>query len=583
MSTAVRGSLLLALGALALLPSAAAAPSAQIAFTSLDVTDHGDVVLLGADGAGLVNLTPGQANTYDDDRTPSWSPDGARIAFTSHRDGASAQEIFVMNADGTGSHRLTTDSGTGAVFNVDPAWSPDGARIAWRKAGRNSTDEIWVMNVDGAAQKRLTSDAGDKTAPQWSPDSTRLLYARRVTLSNVFVVDAAGGAPRDLTTASTADATPRWSPDGTRIALDRNDRIWVVDADGGNPRQVSSTTGLGPAWSPDGTRIAFTGTRLFPQYGSRYGPASRSDVFVVGADGKDERRLTGPLADTDYFGAASAGAPTWWPDGTRLFYTSTTTWVMNADGTCEGPFSAAAPRLVGLAWRPGVLPGLPAIGCADLRVQIQASTDAVGLKQAVVYHIQIDNDGNLAATDLKVEVSAPAGVTLSGGLSTCTRAAALVCTLPTLPAGRTTALEVYASSPRAGTIQTVATASADPPDSEPSSNTARTTTTVLPCTIVGTFGNDAINGTRGRDVICARAGWDRINALGGNDSIDAGNGNDTIDAGKGRDTVFGGGGLDVILVRDGQRDVVDCGTENDFVVADAVDRIAKNCEQVIRA
>ena len=284
----------------------------------------------------------------------------------------------------------------------------------------------------------------------------------------MFVVDAAGGTLRDLTPQGSADATPRWSPDGTRIALSRNDRIWVVDADGGNAHALSATTGFGPAWSPDGTRIAFTGTRLFPAYGSRYGPASRSDVFVVGADRKDERRLTGPLADSDYLGSSSVGGPTWWPDGTRLFYAAgATTWEMNVDGTCEGPFSTAAPRLVGPAWRTGVSPGLPAIGCADLRVQILASTDAVGLKQTVVFHVEIENDGNLAATGLKLEVSAPAAATLSSSLETCTRPATLVCTLPTLPAGQTTGLEVYASTPHAGTIQTVATASADPPDSEP--------------------------------------------------------------------------------------------------------------------
>jgi Tol biopolymer transport system component len=548
----------------------------------IDATDHGDVVLVNADGAGLTNLTPGELNTFEDDRSPSWSPDGARIAFVSHRDGPSVQEIYVMNADGRAARRLTADSGAGDVFNVDPAWSPDGAKIAWRKVGRNSTDEIWVMNADGSGQRRLTNDSRDKTAPQWSPDSTRLLYARRGTLSQAFVVNVAGGLPRSLTPAEAADTGPRWSPDGSRIAVDRNDGVWVLNADGTGARQVGTTGGIAPFWSPDGTRIAFTGIRVFPRFGSRYGPASRSDVFVVSADGKDEHRLTGPLDDGQYSGAVSAGAPSWWPDGSRLFFsTGASTWVMNADGTCESPFGPRSVRLVQPAWRPGSSPALPPLACVDLRLDVQVSTDTVGLNQSVVYFVTVGNDGNLAATDLQVEVEASAPVLHSGGSASCMRPAALVCTLPVLKPGRSMSLEIYASSPRPGSIQSAFTASAD--QSDPTTNSVRVSTTVLPCSTVGTLGNDAINGTPKRDIICARAGWDRINALAGNDTIDAGSGNDTVDAGKGRDTIFGGGGLDVVLARDGQRDTIDCGTENDVVVADRIDKVARNCEQVIRA
>jgi Tol biopolymer transport system component len=573
---------LLGAAALTFLPAATGAGAPQLAFTELDTAQRGDVVLLSADGTGLVDLTPGQQNPFDDDRGPSWSPDGSKLAFVSHRDGASAQEIYVMNGDGTAPRRLTNDSGTGAFFNVDPAWSPDGKRIAWRKDGRNSTDEIWVMNSDGTGQRRLTTDAGDKTAPLWSPDSAKLLYARRAAASQVFVVDVAGGAPRSLTPQGTVDVTPSWSPDGTRVALDRNDKIWVVDADGSNPRKISATTGLAPAWSPDGTKIAFTGTRTFPALGNRFGIPSRNDIFVVGANGSDEQRLTGPLGD-DFASSPSFGAVSWWPDGSRLFFSpGGTTWTMNADGTCEGPFTSAADRLVDPAWRPGATIAQKAITCADLRIGVVASTDAVGLKQTVVFHVQVDNDGNQTATGLKLRIAAAPSVSLTASLPGCTRGQDIVCQLAPLPPGLSTSFEVYASSARAGMLDVRFTASADQTDSDPASNTARATADVLPCTTVGTLGNDAINGTPGRDLICARAGWDRINALAGDDVIDAGSGNDTIDAGKGRDKVVAGGGADVILAHDGTRDTIDCGTESDVVLADRIDQVAKSCEQVVR-
>ena len=76
---------------------------------------------MNANGASPVRLT----NTFAADYRPAWSPDGARIAFVSTRDGN--PEIYVMNADGTSPVRLTSYAG----YDADPAWSPDGSRIAF--------------------------------------------------------------------------------------------------------------------------------------------------------------------------------------------------------------------------------------------------------------------------------------------------------------------------------------------------------------------------------------------------------------------------------------------------------------------
>lgn len=565
---------------LGLLPSASAGPGdPQIAFTAGGTFDQGDVVLLDVRGEAPVNLTPGGQNPWDDDRSPAWFPDSSRLAFVSHRDANNTQEIYVMAADGTGARRLTTDSGNGLIFNVDPAWSPDGSGIAWRKVVDNSNDEIAVMNPDGSGQRRLTADGGRKTAPQWSSDSTRLLYARQGT--GIHVVDVGSGGTRPLTPQGAADILPRWSPDGGRIAFTGNDTIWVMNADGSGRRQVSGTRGLGVRWSPDGTKLAFTGTRVFPEFGSRYGPAVRADVFVANVDGTGERRLTGPL-DGGFLGAADGSVPTWWPGGSRLFFlrAGPATYVMNADGSCETRFAPALTRLFEPAWKPGSAPGLAPVACADLRLRIEASTDAVGLKETILYRLTIENDGNLTATGLRARIAAAAPIALSA--VGCTAGAEFTCALPSLSPGQQSQLDVLASSPKAGSIKASAEVSAEPSDPDSASNVVEISTPVLPCTRVGTMGNDAITGTPTRDLICARAGWDRINALAGNDMIDAGNGNDTIDAGKGADTILGQGGLDVILARDGARDTIDCGTEKDLVLADRKDRIARNCERVLR-
>ncbi|MGH7675322.1 MAG: TolB family protein, partial [Gemmatimonadales bacterium] len=66
------------------------------------------------------------------------------IAFTSNRQGAQ-HDIFVMNPDGSGAMNLTNNPNA----DFGPAWSPDGARLAFSSA-RDGNDEIYRMNADGS-------------------------------------------------------------------------------------------------------------------------------------------------------------------------------------------------------------------------------------------------------------------------------------------------------------------------------------------------------------------------------------------------------------------------------------------------
>jgi hypothetical protein len=101
--------------------------------------------------------------------------------------------------------------------------------------------------------------------------------------------------------------------------------------------------------------------------------------------------------------------------------------------------------------------------------------------------------------------------------------------------------------------------------------------------VYGDGGSDAIRGDSGSDAIEGDAGNDTIRGDSGNDIISGGSGNDQINAGTGADRVSGGSGRDLINVRDGKRDRVSCGSGRDRVLADAVDRVAKDCERVQRS
>ena len=86
-----------------------------------------------ADGSNQTRLT----YTPSKDYSPSWSPDGSKIAFSSSRDGN--YEIYVMDADGSNQTNLTNNSAN----DSGPSWSPDGSKIAF-----SSSRDVYIMDVD---------------------------------------------------------------------------------------------------------------------------------------------------------------------------------------------------------------------------------------------------------------------------------------------------------------------------------------------------------------------------------------------------------------------------------------------------
>jgi TolB protein len=184
--------------------------------------------------------------------TPEFSPDGRRLAFA--RGTEQGTDIYVYELGGR-VQRLTASR---FADNLSPTWSPDGARIAFIST-RARTPQLYVMSADGTDQEVLGrfdfGATGATLAPQWSPGGQFVAFHREVNgTPQIFVIDLASRVVRQLTGAG-RNEDPTWAPDGRHLAYvssrSGTRELWVVDIETGRVRQVTRLGGVRlPAWSP---------------------------------------------------------------------------------------------------------------------------------------------------------------------------------------------------------------------------------------------------------------------------------------------------------------------------------------------
>ncbi len=264
--------------------------------------------------------------------------------------------LCIVNADGSGyTQHNETQASNG------PAWSPDGKRIAFTAYSPKQADGSWqpdmlyVMNSDGSGLTQLTDIIIKATSPSWSPDGDRIVFSNETyTVNNkryyyknsIAFVSPHGGEVKFLpnsseveSEASLAGTEPSWSPDGTQIAFnkrvsDYESYIYIMNSDGSNQRQLTSTWSKSPSWSPDGTKLAFDCV----------------GVCVINLDGSGLTSL------------GSGTSPTWSPDGQYIAYSKPDPWclfcydngqlwVMKADGSQQTRITGG-PADEHPAWRP---------------------------------------------------------------------------------------------------------------------------------------------------------------------------------------------------------------------------------------
>jgi TolB protein len=172
---------------------------------------------------------------------PTWSPNGAEIAFRVHY-----ATIWIVSTDGSGAHPLT-DLG-GSVRAGRPSWSPTGANIVFPVSRDGDRSDVYLMNRDGSDVVRLTEGAGDYDAPMWSPTDDSIAFEQTEDGESwVCVMNSDGSGRRCLARGQLYG----WSPDGGRLYFHFpfEDTLWTMNSDGSSRRRLFQLNCEDPAWS----------------------------------------------------------------------------------------------------------------------------------------------------------------------------------------------------------------------------------------------------------------------------------------------------------------------------------------------
>jgi Tol biopolymer transport system component len=190
----------------------------------------------------------------------AWLPDGRGLVLTASEGGSvSSNQLWLLSYPDGGSRRITND--LNAYLSV--SLTGDGRTVA--SVQQETSFGLWTVSLeDPARPRRVTSGTrrDDAVGIAWTPDGRIVHGVRSTSGVDLWIRDADGGNPRQLTRDGGLNVRPWVSPDGRHVFFSSNRsgdvNIWRIDIDGGNPTRMTDGEGeWHPCVSPDGRWLVY--------------------------------------------------------------------------------------------------------------------------------------------------------------------------------------------------------------------------------------------------------------------------------------------------------------------------------------
>lgn len=211
--------------------------------------------------------------------SPSWSPDGSKLAYVSFE--KRKPEIYIHNIFSQKRTKVSAFEG----INGAPVWSPDGRKLALTLS-KSGNPDIYILDLGSKKLTQITKHWGIDTEPGWMPDGDELVFtSSRTGKPQIYRISTRGGHPKRLTFEGKYNASPQVSSNGRILVHVQGEgstfRIATLDLQSGFTQTLTQgPLDESPDFAPNGAMVIYASTDKF-----------QGVLYAVSTDGRFKQKL----------------------------------------------------------------------------------------------------------------------------------------------------------------------------------------------------------------------------------------------------------------------------------------------------